>query len=90
MEQNKINSEVVRTKRTLTWIVVAGALVGLLSTVLRVVLGESLHDYSHPMIGLLGIGMILGLFVMLLALNTRVQVGLEETEYQNELERVEN
>jgi hypothetical protein len=34
------------------------------------------------LIGLLGIGMILSLFVALLALNTRLQVAFDETAYE--------
>ena len=80
MEHKTIGTEAVGTKRVLTLIAGISAIVSVLAAVIRGVAGSQLHDYSHPIIGLLGVCMILGLFVALLALNTRLQVVFDEAE----------
>jgi len=80
MEHETVQNRVTGTKRILTGIVGGGAAASLLSAVLRV--ASPYGEYSNPINGLLGLGIILGLFVSLLALNTRLQVELDENEQE--------
>jgi len=89
MEHKTIGTEAVGTKRVLTLIAGISAIVSVLAAVIRGVAGSQLHDYSHPIIGLLGVCMILGLFVALLALNTRLQVVFDEAETRSLAEDAE-
>ena len=79
MEHETVENRVTGTKRILTAIVGGGAAASLLSAILRVTVSPY-GEYSNPLNGLLGLGIILGLFVSLLALNTRLQVELDENE----------
>jgi hypothetical protein len=89
MEHKTIGKEVVGTKRVLTLIAGFSAIVCVLAAVIRGIAGSQIHNYSHPLIGFLGVCMILGLFVALLALNTRLQVAFDEAENRSLAEDVE-
>ena len=89
MEHKTIGKEVVGTKRVLTLIAGFSAIVCVLAAVIRGIAGSQIHNYSHPLIGFLGVCMILGLFVALLALNTRLQVAFDEAENRSPAEDVE-
>ena len=80
MEYKTIGTEVVGTKRVLTLIAGFSAILSVIAAVIRGIAGSQIHDYSHPLIGFLGVCMILGLFVALLAFNTRLQVAFDEAE----------
>jgi hypothetical protein len=84
-----VKEEVVGTKRVLTVIAGISAIVSVLAAVIRGIAGSQVHDYSSPMIGFLGVCMILGLFVALLALNTRLQIGFDEAETRSLAEDAE-
>jgi hypothetical protein len=89
MEHKTIGKEIVGTKRVLTMIAGVSAIVCVLAAVIRGIAGSQIHNYSHPLIGFLGVCMILGLFVALLALNTRLQVAFDEAENRSLAEDVE-
>jgi hypothetical protein len=89
MEHKTISTEAEGTKRVLTVIAGFSGVVSLIAAVVRGIAGSQIHDYSHPMIGLLGVCMILGLFVALLALNTRLQVAFDEAENRSLAEETE-
>jgi hypothetical protein len=89
MEHKTIGKEVIGTKRVLTVIAGISAIVSLVAAVIRGIAGTQIHDYSHPLIGFLGVCMILGLFVALLALNTRLQVVFDEAENRSLTEDAE-
>ena len=89
MEHKTIGKEVVGTKRVLTMIAGVSAIVCVLAAVIRGIAGSQIHNYSHPMIGFLGVCMILGMFVALLALNTRLQVAFDEAENRSLAEDAE-
>jgi hypothetical protein len=89
MEHKTIVKEVVGTKRVLTVIAGVSAIVSVIAAVIRGIAGTQTHDYSHPLIGFLGVCMILGLFVALLALNTRLQVVFDEAEHRSLTEDAE-
>ena len=89
MEHKTIGTEVVGTKRVLTLVAGFSAIVSVVAAVIRGIAGSQIHDYSHPMIGFLGVCMILGLFVALLALNTRLQVAFDEAENRSLAKDVE-
>ena len=89
MEHKTIDKEVVGTKRVLTVIAGISAIVSVIAAVIRGIAGTQIHDYSHPLIGFLGVCMILGLFVALLALNTRLQVVFDEAENRSLTEDAE-
>ena len=89
MEHKTIGKEVIGTKRVLTVIAGTSAIVSLVAAVIRGIAGTQIHDYSHPLIGFLGVCMILGLFVALLALNTRLQVAFDEAENRSLAEDAE-
>ena len=89
MEHKTISNEVVGTKRVLTVIAGISAIVSVIAAVIRGIAGTQIHDYSHPLIGFLGVCMILGLFVALLALNTRLQVVFDEAETRSLAEDAE-
>ena len=80
MEHKTIGTEVVGTKRVLTLVAGFSAILSVIAGVIRGITGSQIHDYSHPIVGFLGVFMILGLFVALLALNTRLQVAFDEAE----------
>ena len=82
MEHETGRKEVAGTKRTLTALATSSALIGVIAGAVRAVAGSQIHDYTHPLIGLLGIGMILSLFVALLAVNSRLQVAFDESAYE--------
>jgi uncharacterized membrane protein len=89
MEHKTIVKEVVGTKRVLTVIAGISAIVSVIAAIIRGIAGAQIHDYSHPLIGFLGVSMILGLFVALLALNTRLQVFFDEAEHRSLTEDAE-
>jgi multisubunit Na+/H+ antiporter MnhF subunit len=89
MEHKTIGKEVVGAKRVLTIIAGISAVVSVIAAVIRVIAGSQMHDYSHPIIGFLGVCMILGLFVALLAFNTRLQVAFDEAENRSLAEEAE-
>ena len=89
MEHKRIGKEVIGTKRVLTVIAGVSAIVSVIAAVIRGIAGTQIHDYSHPLIGFLGVCMILGLFVALLALNTRLQVVFDEAENRSLAEDAE-
>ena len=89
MEHKTTGKEVVGTKRVLTVIAGISAIVSIIAAVIRGIAGTQTHDYSHPLIGFLGVCMILGLFVALLALNTRLQVVFDEAENRSLAEDAE-
>jgi len=89
MEHKTISKEVADTKRVLTFVAGVSGVVSLISAIVRGIAGSQLHDYSHPVIGLLGVTMILGLFIALLALNTRLQVAFDEAEERSLTEETE-
>ena len=88
MEHEITNSEIWSTKRTLTVIVAVSITIGVVSAVARALLNSHIQDFSNPVVELLGATTVLGLFVALLALNTRLQIELDESEfaYQTMLE----
>jgi hypothetical protein len=81
MEHNTTRREVVGTKRTLTVLAGSSASVGVIAAIVRAIAGSQTHDYTSPLIGVLGIAMILSLFVALLALNTRLQVAFDDSAH---------
>ena len=89
MEHNTVGTEVQGTKRILTLIAGFSGVVSVLAAVIRGIAGSQIHDYSHPIVGLLGVCMILGIFVALLALNTRLQVTFDEAENRSLTEEAE-
>ncbi|MBV8814707.1 MAG: hypothetical protein JO271_09465 [Verrucomicrobia bacterium] len=80
MEHKTGIKEVEGTKRILTFVAGVSGVVSVIAAIVRGIAGSQLHDYSHPVVGLLGVCMILGLFVALLALNTRLQVAFDEAD----------
>jgi multisubunit Na+/H+ antiporter MnhF subunit len=86
MEHEIVRKQVSGHKRTLTVLAGSSALIGVIAAVVRAIAGSQIQDYTHPLIGLLGIGMILSLFVALLALNTRLQVAFDESGYEPAIE----
>lgn len=89
MEHKTLDTEVVGTKRVLTLIAGVSAILSVVAAVIRGIAGSQIHDYSQPVIGFFGVFMILGLFVALLALNTRLQVAFDEAENRSLAENVE-
>jgi hypothetical protein len=80
MEHKTGTKEIEGTKRILTFVAGLCGAVSVIAAIVRGIAGSQLHDYSHPVVGVLGVCMILGLFVALLALNTRLQVALDEAD----------
>jgi len=80
MEHKTVSTEAQGTKRVLTLIAGFSGVVSVLAAVIRGIAGSQIHNYSHPIVGLLGVCVILGIFVALLALNTRLQVAYDEAE----------
>jgi hypothetical protein len=76
MEYEITSREVRSAKRTLSVI----AIVGVFCAAIRAMLGSKIQEFSGALPGLLGLGIILGLFVALLAFNSRLQVDLDEKE----------
>jgi hypothetical protein len=89
MEHKTVTKEVEGTKRTLIFVAGVSGVVSLIAAIVRGLAGSQLHDYSHPVVGLLGVCMILGIFVALLALNTRLQVAFDEAEERTLVEETE-
>ena len=71
MEYEITSREVRSAKRTFSLIAIVSALVCVVCTVIRAILGSKLQEFSGALPSLLGIGIILGLFVALLAFNTQ-------------------
>lgn len=82
MEHERPNREDKRAKRTLTAIAAIGGIVCVVCASLRGFLGYQIQDYSQPVFSFLGIAMIVGMFVALLAITTRLQVEVDESEYE--------
>jgi hypothetical protein len=80
MEYEITNKEFKSTKRTLTAIVVVSAFICVASAIVRGILSSQIQDFSNPLLSLLAVTTILGLFVSLLALNTRLQVEFDDAE----------
>ena len=80
MEYETTSREVRSAKRTLSVITIVSALVCGVCTVIRVILGSKIQEFSGALPGLLGTGIILGLFIALLAFNSRLQIDLDEKE----------
>ena len=80
MEYEITSREVRSAKRTLSVITIVGALVCVVCTAIRAILGSKIQELSGALPGLLGIGIILGLFLALLAFNSRLQIDLDEKE----------
>ena len=68
------------TKRTLTLMTVIGAIFCAVCAVARAFAGSQPQEFSDALTSMLGVGIVLGLFVALLALNTRLQVASDEAE----------
>jgi hypothetical protein len=68
------------TKRTLTLMTVISAIFCALCAVARAFAGSQPQEFSDALTSMLGVGIVLGLFVALLALNTRLQVASDEAE----------
>jgi sensor c-di-GMP phosphodiesterase-like protein len=68
------------TKRTLTLMTVISAIFCAVCAVVRASAGPQTQEFSDPLTSMLGVGIVLGLFVALLALNTRLQVASDEAE----------
>jgi arginine exporter protein ArgO len=67
-------------KRTLTLMTVIGAIFCAVCAVVRAFAGSQTQEFSDALTSMLGVGIVLGLFVALLALNTRLQVASDESE----------
>ena len=80
MKRPITSREVRNAKRTLSLVAIVSALVCVVCTVIRAILGSKIQEFSGALPGLLGIGIILGLFVALLAFNSRLQIDLDEKE----------
>jgi len=80
MEHKTVTKEVEGTKRILIFVAGISGVASLIAAIVRGIAGSQLHDYSNPVVALLGVCMILGIFVTLLALNTRLQVAFDEAE----------
>jgi hypothetical protein len=80
MEYEITNKEFKSTKRTLTAIVVVSVFICVASAIVRGILSSQIQDFSNPLLSLLAVTTILGLFVSLLALNTRLQVEFDDAE----------
>ena len=80
MKRPIISREVRNAKRTLSLVAIVSALVCVVCTVIRAILGSKIQEFSGALPGLLGIGIIVGLFLALLAFNGRLQIDLEEKE----------
>jgi hypothetical protein len=68
------------TKRTLTLMTVISAIFCAVCAVARAFAGSQPQEFSDTLTSMLGVGIVLGLFVALLALNTRLQVASDEAE----------
>jgi hypothetical protein len=68
------------TKRTLTLMTVISAIFCAVCAVARAFAGSQPQEFSDALTSMLGVGIVLGLFVALLALNTRLQVASDEAE----------
>ena len=70
------------TKRTLTLMTVISAIFCAVCAVARAFAGSQPQEFSDALTSMLGVGIVLGLFVALLALNTRLQVASDEAEIE--------
>jgi hypothetical protein len=68
------------TKRTLTLMTVISAIFCAVCAVARAFAGSQPQEFSDALTSMLGVGIVVGLFVALLALNTRLQVASDEAE----------
>lgn len=68
------------TKRTLTLLTVISVIFCAVCAVARAFAGSQTQEFSDPLTSMLGVGIVLGLFVALLALNARLQVASDEAE----------
>lgn len=68
------------TKRTLTLMTVVSAIFCAICAGARAFAGSQTQGFSDTLTSMLGVGIVLGLFVALLALNTRLQVASDEAE----------
>jgi hypothetical protein len=68
------------TKRTLTLMAVISVIFCAVCAVARAFAGSQPREFSDTLTSMLGVGIVLGLFVALLALNTRLQVASDEAE----------
>jgi hypothetical protein len=68
------------TKRTLTLMTIVSAVFCAVCAAARAFAGSQTQEFSDPLTSVLGVGIVLGLFVALLALNTRLQVASDEVE----------
>jgi hypothetical protein len=80
MEYEIIPKKTDGTKRTLTLMTVVSAIFCAVCAVARAFAGSQTQEFSDPLTNILGVGIVLGLFVALLALNTRLQVATDEAE----------
>jgi hypothetical protein len=80
MEYETTGKEILGTKSTLVSIAVTSVLVCALSAILRSFLIEQSQDYSSQIVALLSVTTVLGLIVSVLAFNTRLQIGFDESE----------
>jgi hypothetical protein len=68
------------TKRTLTLMTAVSAIFCAACAVASAFAGPQTPEFSDPLTGMLGVGIVLGLVGALLALNTRLQVASDEAE----------
>jgi hypothetical protein len=68
------------TKRTLTLLTVISAIFCAVCAGARALAGSQTQEFSDPLTSMLGVGIVLGLFVALLALNARLQAASDEAE----------
>ena len=68
------------TKRTLTLLTVISVIFCAVCAGARAFAGYQTQEFSDRFTSMLGVGIVLGLFVALLALNARLQVASDEAE----------
>jgi nitrogen fixation/metabolism regulation signal transduction histidine kinase len=59
---------------------VVSAIFCAICAVVRAFAGSQTQEFSDTLTSMLGVGIVLGLFVALLALNTRLQLATDEAE----------
>jgi nitrogen fixation/metabolism regulation signal transduction histidine kinase len=80
MEYEITRKKTEGTKRTLTLMTVVSAIFCAICAVVRAFAGSQTQEFSDTLTSMLGVGIVLGLFVALLALNTRLQLATDEAE----------
>ncbi len=80
MEHKITERHVEDTKSSLTALAVGSGFVFAVSAIARIFIAGADQIPLQPLASLFGIGMILSLLVSLLALNTRLQVQMDESE----------